>query len=49
MRTMFAKVKRIPPFVVTAMNHFIHIFNNSITDFNIRIKKLVKMVCKNVL
>ncbi len=43
-RTMFANVKSIPPFVVTTMNHFIHIFNHSISDFNIRTKKFVKMV-----
>ena len=43
-RTMFANVKSIPPFEVTAMNHFIHIFNNSITNTDIRIKKLMKMV-----
>lgn len=42
--TMFTNVKSIPPFEVTAMNHFIHIFNNSITDFNVRIKKFMKMI-----
>ena len=43
-RTMFANVKSIPPFVVAAMNHFIHIFNHGISNFNVRIKKLVKML-----
>ena len=41
---MFANVKSIPPFVVAAMNHFIHIFNHGISNFNVRIKKLVKML-----
>ena len=43
-RTMFANVKSIPPFVVAAMNHFIHIFNHGISNFNVIIKKLVKML-----
>ena len=47
-RAVFTK-KSIALFVVTKMNHFIHIFNNSITNLNIRIKELIKMVRKNVL
>ena len=49
MATVLTSIKRIAVFVVSAMKHFIDIFNNGITNGKAAVDKRLKMVRKDLL